>query len=98
MLVSGASAAGAAPNLCVATNGVVRHQAGTATCAADAGDVAIAKGDFSFAIAVDGTKNKAKAFGDGAEALAFVGNGNTATASTDGCFVTATGNDQTASC
>jgi hypothetical protein len=79
-----AETAGAAPSMCVAANGEVRHKSGTATCnAAGKGSVAIAKGDFTNAyagIAVEGDdRNKAKAFGDSSNAAAFGGDGNTAT-------------------
>src|SRR4051794_17855962 len=77
----GAAPAVAATDLCVAANGAVRAQKGTATCAADGtGSVAIAKGDGSTATATGGDHNKAKARGQFSTASAgFGGDNNTAT-------------------
>src|SRR3954454_18744433 len=62
--VFGAAPARANTDLCVAANGEVRAQKGTATCAADGtGSVAIAKGDVSSATAIGGDHNRAKARG-----------------------------------
>jgi hypothetical protein len=95
--VSVVGPAGAASNFCIATDGVVRHQSGTATCSASGeGSVAIAKGDLSFARAT-GNYNQAKALGENSAALAENGERNTATASGDfSRAVAESGNDNTA--
>ena len=65
-----ALAAGEA-NVCIATNGEVRVQRGTATCVANGtGSVAIARGENSVAFATGGDGNQARAIGENSSALA----------------------------
>lgn len=83
-----AAAAGPARNACLAVNGVVRYEYGTATCLAGPGSLAIAAGDGAVAFAgadwvAGGTRNTAAAYGAGAHAYAGAGNGNTAIATDD---------------
>ena len=67
-------------NLCIAANGAVQVQRGTATCEARGkGSTAIAKGPGSSATAT-GKHNKARALGNGSTAVAGEGSNNTATA------------------
>src|SRR5829696_1009989 len=67
----GAAPAGAAVDLCVAANGAMRAQKGTADCeASGTGSTAIAKDAGSFASATGGDHNRARASGDGATAFA----------------------------
>ena len=74
------TAAAATANICIATNGEVRVQEGTAFCdASGTGSVAIAKGDGSSATATGGNQNRALAIGDGSTAFAGGGDNNTAT-------------------
>lgn len=90
LLVGVGVAIGARPDMCVAANGAVRHQVGTATCAADGkGSVAIAKGPQSSANATNGDHNKAFAFGDASTAQAGDSDHNTAIASGDNSFALA---------
>jgi hypothetical protein len=79
------TAAAATANICVATNGEVRVQEGTAFCdASGTGSVAIAKGDGSSATATGGNQNLALVIGDGSTAFAGGGDNNTATVHGDG--------------
>ena len=65
----GAASADAATDMCVATNGAVRVQKGSATCQASGkGSMAKAKGTGSSASATGGDHNKARARGDGSRA------------------------------
>lgn len=98
VLLSVASAGAEAPNLCVAANGEVRTQHGTATCTAEGqGSVARAMGADSSATAAFGDHNRATASGHGSDAVAEFGNNNTATASGDGSIaVAAVGDNNTA--
>src|SRR3954451_12458530 len=90
----GAAPAVAASNLCVAANGAVRAQKGTATCAADGtGSMAIAKGDVSSATATRGDHNKARALADSSSAVAGLGDNNIATASGVGSTASAVNGD-----
>src|SRR5215213_5312339 len=67
----GAAPAGAAVDVCVAANGAMRAQKGTADCeASGTGSTAIAKDAGSFASATGGDHNRARASGDGATAFA----------------------------
>jgi hypothetical protein len=74
----GAAPAGAASDLCVAANGAVQAQKGTARCEADGtGSVAIAKGtdrgNNSFALAHGGDNNTATATSQAARRLPLSG-------------------------
>ena len=89
------SVASAGTNLCVATNGEVRAQKGTASCSADegAGNVAIAHGDKSTATVLSGVRNRATASGDSSTAATYDGDGNTAIATGDSSIALAGGGD-----
>ena len=92
-----AQAASAATDICIAANGEVQVQKGTATCeAAGQGSVAIAKGEGSLAVANAGNHNTAKALGEGSTAFAQGGDHNTATASGDGSQAHIFGTNNTA--
>ena len=92
-------AASAARDMCVAANGAVRHQSGTATCSADGrGSTARARGSGSNATATGGDRNRARVRGDNSSAFAGNGDGNTATADGDGCRAVAVGDGETNSC
>ena len=78
LVVLGASPASAAPDVCVATNGVQRHQSGTATCETyeASGIVAVAVGDGSEASVspyIESDQARAVAIGSGATASVFYG-------------------------
>lgn len=89
-LLFGVGVATATPDLCVAANGEVRHQAGTATCEANGtGSIAIAKGGESIATATERDRNKALAFGDASSAEAIGGTGTKAIATGDGSIALA---------
>ncbi len=103
-----APVAGAATDNCVAANGAVRHQSGTATCEANGtGSIAMAHGANSEAEAINGERNHSRAHGDNSDAYTGNGDGNTAavfgdgssaTAATDGCTAVAVGTGVIDSC
>jgi len=96
-LALGVAPALAAPDICVATNGAVRHQSGTAECSAHeyAGNVAIAKGADSSAVVGPAVRSRAMALGDGSAAVIEYSNVTTARATgTDSSALSYAGNDQ----
>src|SRR5687767_12195067 len=72
-------AAQADTDICVAANGEVRHQSGTATCEANGtGSVALAHGANSSAEAINGDANHSLVHGNDSSAYTGGGDGNVA--------------------
>src|SRR5215471_8136804 len=94
VMTLGAQSAAAATDQCVAANGAVRMQKGTATCTADGtGSVARVKGANSTASAIGGDHNKATAIGANSVAQVADGSNNTATVSGDNSTAVSGGGD-----
>lgn len=110
MVTVAGGAAWAQPNICVAANGEVRVEKGTALCDAERkGSVAVARGDGAAATAVGGERNTAVAVNgsfatassaSSNKAIATEGfsDGNTAIATSDGCDASATEGGATDRC
>jgi len=91
----GAQSAAAATNICVAKDGVVLQQSGTASCSADPGSTAIAQGAGSSATA-GGSGNVAKAIGADSSASTSFGTNQTAIAIQGGTATTLEGDNLSA--
>lgn len=90
---SAASAPG--QNICVSANGHTMSH-GTATCSTTSGNIAMAKGENTYAAAEGGSRNRATATGTGSMAYVVEGTRNTATATNGGQAVAGYGYDNTA--
>ena len=85
------------PQICVHVDGVLRVQNGTTTCASSQGNIAIATGADSSAVAPFGTGNRAVVEGERSTAEATAGNGNTAIVTgNDSSALAGFGDDNTA--